>query len=110
MLCLCQCNEFGVISHEHICYYTYFTLEKVLEISGFKVLDCSLNESNGGSIRVLITHKDSIQKNYFNINQLLNASESYKSLSNIEARALIYQRSLIESDTEKKLEFLKQNE
>lgn len=37
----------------------------------------------------------------FNINQLLNASESYKSLSNIEARALIYQRSLIESDTEK---------
>ena len=43
----------------------------------------------------------------FNINQLLNASESYKSLSNIEARALIYQRSLIESDTEKKLEFLK---
>ena len=35
----------------------------------------------------------------FNINQLLNASESYKSLSNIEARALIYQRSLIESDT-----------
>jgi len=43
----------------------------------------------------------------FNINQLLNASETYKSLSNIEARALIYQRSLIESDTEKKLEFLK---
>ena len=43
----------------------------------------------------------------FNINQLLNASEAYKSLSNIEARALIYQRSLIESDTEKKLEFLK---
>ena len=43
----------------------------------------------------------------FNINQLLNASETYKSLSNIEARALIYQRSLIESDTKKKLEFLK---
>jgi hypothetical protein len=43
----------------------------------------------------------------FNINQLLNASESYKSLSNIEARALVYQRSLLESDTEKKLEFIK---
>ena len=28
----------------------------------------------------------------FNINQLLNASESYKSLSSIEARALIYQK------------------
>ena len=43
----------------------------------------------------------------FNINQLLNASESYKSLSNIQARALVYQRSLLESDTEKKLEFIK---
>ena len=43
----------------------------------------------------------------FNINQLLNASETYKSLSNIEARALVYQRSLLESDTEKKLEFIK---
>ncbi|MDC1078587.1 hypothetical protein OAS29_03080 [Candidatus Pelagibacter sp.] len=43
----------------------------------------------------------------FNINQLLNASESYKSLSNIQARALVYQRCLLESDTEKKLEFIK---
>ena len=43
----------------------------------------------------------------FNINQLLNVSESYKSLSNIEARALIYQRSLLESDTNKQLELIK---
>ena len=43
----------------------------------------------------------------FNINQLLNASESYKSLSNVEARALIYQRILLESDINKKLELIK---
>ena len=43
----------------------------------------------------------------FNINQLLNASESYKSLSNIEARALIYQKILLESDINRKLELLK---
>ncbi len=43
----------------------------------------------------------------FNINQLLNASKSYKSLSNIEARALVYQRTLLESDTNKKLELIK---
>ena len=43
----------------------------------------------------------------FNINQLLNASESYKSLSNIEARALIYQRILLESNINKKLELIK---
>ena len=34
----------------------------------------------------------------FNINQLLNVKETYKSLSNIEARALIYQRILLESE------------
>ena len=43
----------------------------------------------------------------FNINQLLNASESYKSLSNIEARALIYQKILLESEIIKKLKLLK---
>ncbi len=42
----------------------------------------------------------------FNINQLLNASESYKSLTNIEARALVYQRILLESDVNKKLELI----
>ncbi len=43
----------------------------------------------------------------FNINQLLNASESYKTLSNIEARALIYQKVLLESELIKKLKLLK---
>ena len=43
----------------------------------------------------------------FNINQLLNAADSYKSLSNIEARALIYQRTLLESDINKKFELIK---
>ena len=43
----------------------------------------------------------------FNINQLLQATKSYKSLSSIEARALIYQKALLESDIDKKLELLK---
>ena len=43
----------------------------------------------------------------FNINQLLNASESYKSLPNIEARALIYQKILLESEIIEKLKLLK---
>ena len=43
----------------------------------------------------------------FNINQLLNAQTSYKSLSGIEARALIYQKILLESETVEKLKLLK---
>ncbi len=47
------------------------------------------------------------KKFQFNINQLLNTSDSYKSLSNIEARALVYQRTLLESDINKKFELMK---
>ncbi len=43
----------------------------------------------------------------FNINQLLDAQTSYKSLTNIEARALIYQKILLESDMVEKLKLLK---
>ena len=43
----------------------------------------------------------------FSINQLLTANESYKSLSNIEARALLYQKILLESEIIEKLKLLK---
>ena len=43
----------------------------------------------------------------FNINQLLNAEDSHKNLTNVEARALVYQRILLESDVSKKLELIK---
>ena len=43
----------------------------------------------------------------FSINQLLNAKESYKSLTNIEARALLYQKILLESEMIEKLKLLK---
>ena len=43
----------------------------------------------------------------FSINQLLNAKEAYKSLSNIESRALVYQRILLESEVVEKLKLLK---
>jgi len=43
----------------------------------------------------------------FNINQLLNVESSYKSLSKIEGRALIYQKILLESEMTEKLKLLK---
>ena len=70
--------------------------------------------------KIAILEKATHQKNYsekdlfeiykrfqFNINQLLNAEQSYKSLSNIEARALIYQRVLLESEMIERLKLLK---
>ena len=69
--------------------------------------------------KILLIEKATNDKNYseddlfslykrfqFNISQLLNAQDSYKILSNVEARALIYQRILLESDINKKLELI----
>ena len=43
----------------------------------------------------------------FNINQLLNTKESYKSLSSIEGKALVYQRLLLTEEPKLKLELMK---
>ena len=43
----------------------------------------------------------------FNLNQLLNVREFIQSLSNIEARALIYQKILLESENIERLKLLK---
>ena len=43
----------------------------------------------------------------FNINQLLNTKESYKSLSSVEGKALVYQRLLLTEEPKLKLELLK---
>ena len=43
----------------------------------------------------------------FNLNQLLNVREFIQSLSNIEARALIYQKILLESENVERLKLLK---
>ena len=68
-------------------------------LNSFKEIDIS--ELDKISILEKATHnKNYSEKNLFeiykrfqfNINQLLNAENSYKSLSNIEARALIYQK------------------
>ena len=70
--------------------------------------------------KILLLEKAAHNKNYpeedlfeiykrfqFNINQLLTAEQSYISLPKIEARALIYQKVLLESEMINRLKYLK---
>ena len=89
-------------------------------LSSFNLLN-SFNEIDLSEIDKISTiEKATHNKNYpekdlfkiykrfqFNINQLLNVENSYKSLSKIEARALVYQKILLESQMVKKLKLLK---
>lgn len=43
---------FDNICHEHIFYYSLFNIKDLFQKNGFKIVDCQLNDTNGGSFRV----------------------------------------------------------
>ena len=45
-------TAFDNICHEHIYYYSLESISKLLNSCGFDVMDCQLNDVNGGSFRV----------------------------------------------------------
>ena len=51
-----QQNAFDVIVHEHLEYYSLAVLERLFAEAGLEVVDGELNDINGGSIRLFITH------------------------------------------------------
>jgi hypothetical protein len=72
---------FDNICHEHVYYYSLFNLQNLLLKNGFKIVDCSLNDVNGGSFRVFIMKEEGDIKKFgkqpfrdvcqFRINSLL---------------------------------------
>jgi len=49
-----QQHAFDNICHEHIYYWSLLSIQKVLKAAKFKVVDCVLNDTNGGSFRLYI--------------------------------------------------------
>lgn len=49
---------FDNICHEHLEYYSLHALQFLLDKHGLKIVDCELNDVNGGSYRVYIRHAD----------------------------------------------------
>ncbi len=79
---------------------------KDIEISDtekISTIENAVNEKNYSEKDLFELYK----KFQFNINQLLNAKEAYKSLPSIEGRALLYQRTLLTQEPKLKLELSK---
>ncbi len=53
-----QTMNFYDICHEHLLYYSLRTLKYLMEKHGLKVIDASLNDVNGGSLRFFAVHAD----------------------------------------------------
>lgn len=49
-----QQMAFDNICHEHIYYYSLIDLRRMLQSVGFNIIDCDLNNVNGGSMRLYI--------------------------------------------------------
>jgi NDP-4-keto-2,6-dideoxyhexose 3-C-methyltransferase len=72
---------FDNICHEHVYYYSLSDLKRLLDECGFKIMDCQLNSTNGGSFRLYVMKSES-SENYF-------ASQPYRDVANIRISSLL---------------------
>ena len=70
-------NAYDNIVHEHIEYYHFSVIENLLKKFNLKPVDVSLNDSNGGSIRIFIKHieQNIDDKSQNNLNELKKSEE-----------------------------------
>lgn len=71
---------FDNICHEHIFYYSLNTLSARLHKAGFKVMDCQLNDVNGGSFRVYAMKKDADETKF--------ATQPYRDVCRFRVQAI----------------------
>jgi NDP-4-keto-2,6-dideoxyhexose 3-C-methyltransferase len=57
LLTTMQLNAVDNFCHEHLEYYTLYSLEKLLERHDLEVIDVSTSMVNGGSLRTVVAHK-----------------------------------------------------
>ncbi len=55
---------FDNICHEHVYYYSLNSMKKLMDAHGLKIVDCSLNDTNGGSCRVYIQKQDARETSF----------------------------------------------
>ncbi|QZZ22113.1 class I SAM-dependent methyltransferase [Leptothermofonsia sichuanensis E412] len=59
---LMEANQFDTIYHEHFCYHTFTTLEKIFAAHGMTLFDVEELPTHGGSIRIYARHQDDVSK------------------------------------------------
>jgi len=81
-----------------------FNIEEIeiTQLDKISLIETATNDKNYSEKDLFEIYK----RFQFNINQLLNAENAHKTLIGTEARALVYQRILLESETGKKLELI----
>ena len=81
---------FDNICHEHTYYYSLFNIKKLLEKNGFSVVDCQLNDVNGGSFRLYIK-KSGKEKSFY--------TQPYRDVCNFRINSLLNYESTLNLDS-----------
>ncbi|PSB53644.1 class I SAM-dependent methyltransferase [Chamaesiphon polymorphus] len=55
-------NQFDTIYHEHFCYHTFTTLEKIFAAHGMTLFDVEELPTHGGSLRIYACHADNLSQ------------------------------------------------
>jgi len=85
---------FDNVCHEHVYYYSLTSLKTLFEQHDLKIVDAELNDTNGGSVRVYIQHKDASVDSFgtaplrdvcnFRINSLLEYEKNHFDLTSVD--------------------------
>jgi len=78
LLRLIQENQFDTIYHEHLCYFSLFTVEKLLASHGLTVFDVEQLPTHGGSLRIYARHHEDLTK---------AITEAVRNVQSLEERA-----------------------
>ena len=62
LLSMLESNSIDTICHEHLEYYAIRQIKEIADRAGFKIIDVSFNDCNGGSSRVYFAKKSSQHK------------------------------------------------
>lgn len=73
---------FDNVCHEHYYYYSLFNLKTILEKAGFKLMDVTLNDVNGGSFRLFVMKKTADEEMF--------ASQPVRDVCKIRLESLLY--------------------
>lgn len=91
---------FDNICHEHLKYYSLTALKYLLDSHGFNIVDCQLNDVNGGSFRVY-ARKSTADLSLF-------ASAPYRDVAEYRVQSILeYEKTLHLTDTRTYLDFYK---
>ena len=79
LLSIIKYNLFDTICHEHLEYYSTKIIMKIMSQNELKIFDIKKNNINGGSLRYLISHKNSKYKvNHRVIRSILKEEKIYE--------------------------------